>query len=175
MAVISEIELQAVDEFLVAPKRLEGDPPQWLQSQRPDDVLANWNIVDHLGVVSGQMRFRLSKLAPEYPSVSLIFRGNAVWRVDLCPPDVQKFNPPWAIALRLPASFNGSHCHTWADNRDHIGRTGIWKLDARRPVEIALRRVRQMLPWIADRVGIELTAAQRQFDAPPRSDLFERY
>ena len=27
--------------------------------------------------------------------------------------------------------FLGSHCHTWSDNRDQIGRTGVWKLVAR--------------------------------------------
>lgn len=174
MPAISDIELHAVDTFLAAPKRLEGGPPEWRQNERPDDMTANWNVVDDMDVVSAQLRFRLSRLAREYPSVSLIFRGNCIWRLDLCRPTQMKFNPPWATKLGLPPSFLGSHCHTWADNRDHVAMSGVWNLAARRPVEPALRRVEQMLPWFAGQVGIQLEAEQRRFDAPPIASLFER-
>lgn len=174
MAAISNIELQAVDAFLTATKRLEGGPPEWRQAERLDDMTANWNVLDQMDVTSAQLRFRLSRRAREYPSVSLIFRGNSIWRLDLCPPDIMKFNPPWAAELGLPAAFSGSHCHTWADNRHYVSRSGTWKLAAHRPVEPALRRVEQMLPWFAERVGIQLEAEQRRFDAPPITSLFER-
>ena len=173
MPALSEIELLAVDVFLAAPKRLDGPPPAWMPTKRPNDVTANWNVIDALGVTAAHLRFRLSKLAPEYPSVSLIFRNNPIWRVDLCPTEQRKTNPPWASLLGLPAFFFGSHCHTWADNRAHIGVTGAWKLDAHRPVEASLRRVSQMLPWIADRTRIQLESSQRSFDAPLKSELFE--
>jgi hypothetical protein len=173
MPALSESELLAVDAFLAGPKRLEGAAPAWVKSERPNDVTANWNIIDQLGVVAGHLRFRLSKLAPDYPSVSMIFRQNSIWRVDLCPPELKKLNPPWATEVGLPPFFFGSHCHRWTDNRKHVGETGVWNLDARRPVEKSLRRVRQMLPWFADATGIQLESSQRDFDAPLRSELFE--
>ena len=173
MAAASDDDLRAVDTFLAGAKRLEGGLPEWVASERPDDVTANWNIVDDLDIVRGSLRFRLSRLAVDFPSVSLIFRQNCVWRVDLVPPGNLKRNPPWASEFGLPASFRGSHCHAWADNRAYIGRAGWVGLPAHRPVEPALRRVRQMLPWIADHVGIQLTPEQRTFDAPARAQLFE--
>jgi hypothetical protein len=82
-------------------------------------------------------------------------------------------NPPWATSLGLPAFLHGSHSHEWQYNRAHIGRTGIWELPARKPVEPGLRRVKQMLPWIADHTGVTLEAEQRAFDSPPKTTLFE--
>ena len=175
MAALSAFELQSIDDFLASSKRLDGAPPPWVKTERAHDFQATWNVIDHQGATSAYLRFRLSSLAPEFPSVTLVYRGNGISRLDLCSPALRKYNPLWAEQLGLPGTFQGSHCHGWTHNRDHVGRTGLWKLDAKEPVGPSLRRVPQMLPWFTHKVGIRLTPEQRQFDAPEKTDLFEGF
>lgn len=172
MAVTQET-LEEVDEFLQGAKWLEDDIPDWKHGVRPGQWDAVWNIEEKHGVSRAHMRFRISSQTPGYPSVSVIFRMNPVWRVDLKPEKDCEPNPPWAAGLGLPAEVCGNHSHEWVDNREHIRQSKEWDLPCRRPVEPQMRRVPQMLFWLADRIGIELTSDQRNFDAPPRADLFE--
>lgn len=162
-------DVQQVDEFLAGDKWLEA-PPTWQQSSRAGELEAIWNIGDSLGV-RAHLRFRVSQSEPALPSLSLIFRRNPVMRLDIEAPTTCHSNPPWAAQLGLPGIVCGSHFHSWDDNRDHILNTGLWVLPARRPVEPGLRRVPQMLPWIADRIGIELSHDDRDFDLPPKEQL----
>jgi hypothetical protein len=165
-----EFDVSQVDDFLGSEKVLEDAMPPWQASSRPGELQAIWNIEDTLGV-RAHLRFRIYETEPTLPSVSLIFRRNAVARLDIEASTVSHPNPPWAEQLGLPAEVYGSHFHSWDDNRDHILRTGLWELPARRAVEPALRRVPQMLPWIADRLGIIITPEQRAFDLPPKEQL----
>ena len=174
MAAISDSDLAEVDRFLESKKRLADAIPVWGPSPRPGEMQAVWSIIDDLGVVRANLRFRLSVTSREQPSVSVIFRGNSVTRLDIVPIKVCEDNPPWAARIGLPAKVCGSHCHTWRDNRWHIERSGIWEMPCRRPVESALRRIPQMLPWIAEAAGVELSPEQRLFDIPPKTELFER-
>ena len=170
MSTAHAFDISQVDDFLASEKALEDAMPIWQSSSRPGELHAIWNISDPLGV-RAHLRFRISETEPTLPSVSLIFRRNAVARLDIEDPTVSHSNPPWAAQLGLPAEVSGSHFHSWEDNRDHILNTGLWELPARRPVEAALRRVPQMLPWIADRLGITITHEQRAFDLPPKEQL----
>lgn len=170
MTVAHEFDVSQVDDFLAGEKVLVDEIPLWLASSRPGELHAIWNIEDALGV-RAHLRFRISQTEPAIPSVSLIFRRNAVARLDVEAPTVSHPNPPWAAQLGLPAEVSGSHFHSWEDNRDHILNTGLWELPARRPVEPGLRRVPQMLPWIADTLSITITPEQRAFDLPPKEQL----
>jgi hypothetical protein len=163
-------DVQQVDDFLAGDKSLEAAIPLWQKSARPGELEAIWNILDPLGVRS-HLRFRISETEPTLPSVSLIFRRNPIMRLDIEGPSICHSNPPWAATLKLPPEVCGSHFHSWEDNRNHILNTGLWELPARRAVEPRLRRVPQMLPWIAAQVGIDLTHDQRSFDLPPREQL----
>jgi hypothetical protein len=166
-----ERDVAEVDEFLAGPKRLVEDFVDWTESSRPGELMATWNIEDPLGIRS-HLRFRLNPLDPSTPSVSVVFRRNAVIRLDIDDPGIAHPNPLWASGLGLPPLVHGSHCHDWALNRDYVLRSRKWELPARAPIGPALRRVPQMLPWIADHIGLDpLTQEQRQFDIPPRGTL----
>jgi hypothetical protein len=171
---ITEADLADVDRFLGETKVLAAPIPQWTPSTRPNELQAVWAIEDDIGIRRGELRFRVPTLRTDSPSVSVIFRGNSVARLDVVPLDECKMNPPWAHILGLPPEACGPHIHSWDDNREHVWRAQMWVLPARRPVEHGLRRVTQMLPWIADSVGISLTPQQRDFVAPGRTELFDR-
>lgn len=117
----------------------------------------------------GSLNFRVDPKYAEYPSVSLIFEGRHVSRLDTAPPHMVKRNPPWAFGC--PASVKGNHVHTWADNRDFILRRDKWLLQARQPVEPAVKRVPHMLRWFAEHIKICLYGDQYGFDFNPKRDL----
>ena len=160
------------DKFLAEPKALVGDPPSWEASTRDYEYQAVWLVSDDLGAVKASLRFRVPKINWEYPSLSLVFANQQVYRVDIQPASKCEPNPPWASKLSLPPRVCGSHVHRWEDNRQHILDTGLWSLPARRPVEVSLRRIEQMLPWLCDQTLISLRPDQRNFDIPSKNDLF---
>ena len=167
-------EVQAVDAFLLEPKRLREGLPLWVQPEyRMREIHATWLIIDLLGSERAQPRFRCPSLRRKYPSVSVIFRTHTVWRVDIVPPNECKYNPIWAERLGLPSTVCGPHGHEWPDNRDHLLKEHTtWVIPCRRPLPPGIRRLEQVLPWLCDRVGIELLPEQRGFEVPPQHDLF---
>ncbi|WP_420331659.1 hypothetical protein [Oceanicaulis alexandrii] len=162
-----------IDDFLAVPKSLSGSPPIWADGSRSHELQASWPIVDNLGAIRANLRFKLPRDRFHAPTVQIIFEQIPICRLDVEPDGPCKDNPVWAAKLGLPAVVCGSHFHSWENNRDHIVRSGEWKLPAREPIEPSLKRPRQMLPWICDRTNILLEPDQRGFDMPPRSDLFE--
>jgi hypothetical protein len=166
-------EIDEIDAFLCEPKRLQGSPPLWQKASWGDDWEAIWNIEDSLGIVRGQLRCRFPRPYREFPSLSIIFRGNPVYRVDFTPPEICKSNPLTAALHGLPARVCGSHCHTWEDNRDFVLSADIWWLPCRRPIQPQIRRLPQALYWLADQVNLEVGSEQRGFDVPPQTDLFD--
>ena len=107
---IGENEAAEIDAFLVEEKRLDG-VPVWRDSVWPGEKDAVWHIIDSLDIVRATLRFRCPRLARAWPSVSLVFRGNAIWRIDLVASDTWKPNPAGAAALDLPPELRGSHSH----------------------------------------------------------------
>jgi hypothetical protein len=167
-------EVAVVDAFLLEPKRLRGDQPLWTQSEhRVREIHATWAVEDSLGIERAELRFRCHSISRQYPSVSLIFRSKAIWRVDIVPAEECKYNPLWARKLDLPATVCGPHGHEWPDNRDHLLREGAtWDIPCRRPLPTNVRRLDQVIPWLAERLGLELRPDQRGFNVPPQTDLF---
>lgn len=167
------LEVQAADAFLAEPKRLQGAPPTWVTSERDKELTARWLVEDSLGAVIAHLRFKCPRRYRAFPSVSVIFRGQPLWRIDLVPPDEMKLNPPCAAAKGLPAQILGSHCHGWPDNREYVLESPIWDLPCRRPVQVQLRRLTNVVPWLCHEINLSLTHEQHGFDVPPRSDLFD--
>jgi hypothetical protein len=132
-----------------------------------------WNIHDSLDIVRATLRFRCPLRARAWPSMSLVFRGNAIWRIDLVAPGAWKPNPAGAAALGLPPHVWGSHSHTWYDNRDHLLSQDQWGLPYRRPLPVAIRRLPQAIASLAADVNLLLEPDQRGFDVPPQAELFE--
>ena len=145
----------------------------WRDSVWPGEKDAVWHIIDSLDIVRATLRFRCPRLARAWPSVSLVFRGNAIWRIDLVASDTWKPNPAGAAALDLPPKVRGSHSHTWPDNRAHLLRQDQWGLPYRRPLPVAVRRLPQAIATLAADVNLILEPDQRGFDVPPQTDLFE--
>lgn len=172
MAKTYQSEVDAVDDFLGRPKGLVGPPPPWVVSSRQIDFEAAWNIQDDLGIVSAQLRFRCPRTSNEWPTANVIFKGNPVWRVDLVQGAECKRNPPNAASLGLPWLVCGPHEHSWPDNRFHVLMNGFEGLPYRQLIPPQVRRVEQILPWLADRIKLTLEPGQRAFDAPPQSELF---
>ncbi|MFH5926150.1 hypothetical protein [Roseomonas xinghualingensis] len=131
-----------------------------------------WSIIDGSGVRRSRLQFRYHALRPECPTISLLFQDNLVCRVDFVSPEECKFNPPWARRLGCPATVCGPHEHSWDDNQEHLQRGGPWELPCRRPIPPNLRRLNQVLPWLAEKVNLTLPEGWREFDVAPPSDLF---
>ena len=170
---VTPYDISLVDAFLAAPKQLEASIPEWTRGTRDHEYEARWIIEEQDGATRAHLRFRTCRLQRVFPSVSLIFRNNPVWRTDIESGEICHTNPPWAHTLGLPAQVSGTHSHTWTDNRDHVLRSGIWELPARRLLPTQIRRLPQALPFMAEQLNIELTHGQRDFDIPPKRDLFE--
>jgi hypothetical protein len=167
-------EVRGVQEFLAESKTLQGKLPLWAPTpHRHRELSATWAIVDSLGVERAELRFRCLSASRQFPSVSVIFRHQPIWRVDLVPLDECKWNPHWAQDFGVPARICGSHCHGWPDNEAHILKIyPEWELPCRRPLPAQVRRLPQALLWIGEQIGVTLTKGQHGFDVPPQSDLF---
>ncbi|MBB6308318.1 hypothetical protein [Xanthobacter tagetidis] len=173
MTGVQSAEIEEVDAYLAELKRLDGPPPVWRPSTFSGEYDAQWAIYDSLGIQRSHLRFRVGQMR-QYPSISLIFKGNSIWRFDICPPNECKTNPQDAgRKCGLPFEVCGSHCHSWDDNRAYIQRVGWGSMPYRRPTSPQMRRLSQALPWFCDAVGITLDHFQRDFDVPQAAHLFE--
>ena len=169
---ISDAEAAEIVEFLAEDKRLDGIPI-WRASPRPRELSAVWNIQDSLGIFRAKLRFRCPRAARAWPSISLIFRNNAIWRIDLVAAEAWKPNPPDAVSLGLPPEVRGSHSHTWHDNRRYLLSQDLWSLPYRRPLPAQIRRLPQAVASLGREIKLFLEPEQRRFDVPPQTDLFE--
>ena len=167
-------EIRAVDAFLAEDKHLVDGLPEWATSSRKGEMQAIWNIADAHGIERGHLRFRCASRARLFPSVSVIFRDNPIWRVDVVPADECKYNPVWCHALGLPSTVCGNHEHGWPDNRNYVTQDGPWTLPARRPLTPQLRQLTQIIPWFAIQIHLELNSEVHSFNVPPQTDLLPR-
>jgi hypothetical protein len=166
-------DVKAVDAFLDEKgKLLQGAPPTWIPGRDGIELMAIWNIEDSLGIVRAHLRFRVDPQSRSYPSVSLIFRNNQVWRIDLAELTLCKPNPVWARSVGAPSTVCGSHSHGWPDNREHILSQEMWELPCRQPIAPQIRRLPHAVPWLAERINLTLSPDQRDFDVPPQASLF---
>jgi hypothetical protein len=171
MAGSFDADVDDIDAFLADAKTLIGGEPLWRPGGFAGDLHATWGIADSVGVSRGELRFRVSPADRTEPSISVIYRGRPVWRVDIVPPTSWKPNPPDAVGLGLPPRVDGPHEHAWPDNREYVRINGFRRLPNRRPLP-AIRRLPQALAALAARINLTLGPDQRGFDVPPRTDLF---
>jgi hypothetical protein len=166
------MDIDEIDAFYSEAKRLQGPPPHWAENSR-GELSASWNIEDSVGIVRAHLRFRCSRPYRQFPSFSLICRGNLVCRVDLVPATECKFNPVGAASLGLPAKVCGPHLHGWPDNREYVRSAGLGHVPYRRPLPIQVRRLPLAIFWLADQINLTIGPDQRGFDVPPQATLFE--
>ncbi len=88
-------EVAEVDAFLAEAKTTRGPPPLWdVSDWRRDHLGAIWLVEDEHGIARAQLRFMCRRAKETYPSISLIFRGRPVWRVEIEDTPVEHRNPP---------------------------------------------------------------------------------
>jgi hypothetical protein len=167
-----QMDVDEIDAFYAEAKRLQGPPPHWAENSR-GELSASWNIEDAIGIVRAHLRFRCSRQHRQFPSVSVIYRGGLVYRLDLVDPSECKFNPLGALALNLPAKVCGPHIHGWDDNREYVRSVGLGHMPYRRPLPAQVRRLPQAMLWLAESINLAVAPDQRGFDVPPQAYLFE--
>lgn len=165
-------DLEEVDEFFAEQKTLQGAPPFWAAGTRDGEYQATWPIEEVSGVSRAHLRFKCPKMHLSAPSISVIFRNQPVYRLDLTDPAICKPNSLLGIKVGLPAEVCGNHAHTWSDNRKHIEINGFGELPLRRPAPEKARRLPQALPWLAGEINLVITPDQRRFDVPTQRQLF---
>lgn len=172
MAGLSLTEVAAIEAFLAGSKTLDGETPHWDKSNFPGELAGRWPILDELGIGRAHLRFRVSESDPSAPSISLIFGGGSIWRIDLVPSGKCEPNPPDGYRMGLPPRVCGSHFHSWHDNKDYLTENGLGSMPYRRALQPQIRRLEQLVPWFCEQVNISITADQRGFNVPLQRTLF---
>lgn len=101
-------------------------------------------------------------------SISVIYRGNPIYRLDIVPPDRDEGNIFSArkYAKHLPPEFSGSHTHTWEDHRLWIADHGLGELPFRRPLEPAPDSFARAFDHVAEAINLTLLSAHRPIELP---------
>ena len=168
-----QTEIAEVDQFLASGKFLEDRLPTWTGDLRPDEWTARWAIRDDIGVVRAgtELRLRSLRVRASQFSISVLYRSQPVYRLDMVDLAETKLNPPDAYRLDLPARVAGPHVHAWIDNRSYVSVNGFGSLPYRRSIPSQLRRVPHALMQISQETNIHVTPQQASFDLPPQGDL----
>lgn len=163
-------EIDSVDRFLAAEKRLNGSMPEFGPStyykKNRAEWLAVWPVADDLGIVTGLLRVIARPGLDDRSTIVLIFASHCVSRLDFVPNTQCHVNPLWARNEGLSPTVCGPHFHSWPHNRQHVLDSGDWSLPCREELPSQVRRFSQALPWLAARVNLVLTPDQRTFDIP---------
>lgn len=172
---IYEAQLVEVDAYLAnESKVLDGFQPHWVYASGYDNYQITWPILEEdTGRTRGHLRFRVPAVDFSHPSISLIFSGRKVSRLDKTEPDVCEPNPISAARVGLPAEVCGSHVHAWRDNRQIVAANGKWELPARRPVADVLNDLDGMFFWFCQEIRVRIQAHNTPLDLPP-AGLFGR-
>lgn len=152
--------ITSIDEFLAGDKFLDGLHPEWGEGYLGVQQF-KWNIVDSLGV---GLRSHLDvslKATLDRPTVTLIFQGHPVYRLDVVPNEEEKPNPPWAAALKLPNYVKGTHTHPWYANREHVAQNWDKTLPCREPLDQKMIKLGHVIAHVAESLNITMTTEQR--------------
>lgn len=165
---ISEEQLSAVDRFLANENKvLDGYQPHWTHAKGYRDFQLVWNIYEEdRGSIRSHLRFRVPDQDFSFPSISLIFQGEKVSRIDRASGVVCKPNPLWAVHVGLPHEVCGTHMHCWEDNRGFVASSGRWELPARRPTQDEPHGLDAMFLWFCARIAVRIQPDNRPIKLP---------
>lgn len=164
-----------IDEYLGSPKSLKGQQPIWRENGRLDQVDAKWPVIEAGGISRSHLTFRYNRVSTGEPSVSLIYKGKKVCRVDIKPEAVSDGNPPQAAKLGLPPYVYGTHIHKWRNNRQYVLEAlplDEWEIPIKEEISQATQKLGHLLAYICSECSIEFTAEQRELNPPAREELF---
>jgi hypothetical protein len=169
---MSEADVQAVEDWLAAYKTFENYFPGWVPTPgHRCDWEVRWPIVDANGTISGMACFEADS-AFEEVSISIIYRGNPVYRLDRVPNTRQEGNsyPAHLYVPDLPVTFKGSHIHAWEDHREYVRKNGRGPLIFRRPIEQP-HDIETAFGIVSKAVGLTVPSSHRGITLPPQSGL----
>lgn len=165
---------EEADKFLELDKWLLGPQPRWRRNGESDTIDARWVIEEEVGLSRAYLAFRVNRASAEEPSVTLVFQGKPVCRVDIKPADEWDGNPPPAMALGLPAKVYGAHLHRWEHNRKYV-RDGLppdkWEIPIKQEISHLTQSLGQMLAVICNECRISFTPEQRDMSLPAKEHL----
>lgn len=164
-----------IDEFLKAEKSLRGLQPVWRPNGQPDRLDAKWVIEETGGISRAYLAFRYNRVSTNQPSVSVIYEGKNVCRVDVKPQDEYDGNPWQARKFGLPGKVYGTHIHRWEHNREYILEClppDEWDNPIKEEISQSTQTLKHILALICDQCSIDFTPEQRDLNPPSREDLF---
>ena len=161
--------------FMATEKSLCGLEPKWSRGSRRNQMVGIWPVKEEgRDEIRGYHVFSLFSTSLDQPSVSLIFCGREVCRLDVKPSDELDENPDYALRLGLPKMVSGTHIHPWEHNRDYKLTElapARWNIPVKTPISQSTRGLRQMLPCICNHCAIYLLTEQRIIHAPKRREF----
>ena len=170
---MSEAQVVEVDGWIGGYKTFDSYQPAWQPVKgRGRDWQARWPLVDQNDIASGFVVFEADAGFTEI-SISVIYRGSPVYRLDLCPPGQQHGNEFVArkYAPDLPRKFTGSHIHGWEDTRGWVKDHGLGEMPLRRPLENPPTDFDEAFEFVAKAVNITVQPGTRPVTLPPQRGL----
>lgn len=167
---MSDEQIAQVDAWLLGYKQFDGFQPPWIAvSGRGRDWEANWPIVGGDGISSAYGALEADATLTTI-SISIIYRGAPVYRLDMVPPDKREGNefPVIKYAPQLPREFLGTHAHAWDDHRKWVQEQGLGQLPFRRPILPAPNNFDRGMEHVANAINLTLLPAHRPIQLPPQ-------
>lgn len=168
---MSDEQIVEVDSWLASYKTLDGYQPPWISvAGRGRAWEANWPILSVDGISSAYAALE-ADAALVCISISIIYRGSPVYRLDIVPSDHQEGNPYSArkYAKYLPSTFCGSHAHAWEDHRLWVSEHGLGELPFRCPLSPAPAGFDRAFEHLAGQINLTLLPDHRPIELPKQS------
>lgn len=153
-----ELRIATIDQYLQnEAKVLDGFQPHWTYHPGYKDHQISWQILEEdSGLIRSRLQLRMPEQNSQFCSISLLYQGNAVCRIDLDSTDVCKQNPVWAARQNLPPLVCGPHIHTWGDNKGYILDNGVWDIPARRGINQKIDGIEDMFFWFCEHINVRI-------------------
>lgn len=165
---MSDAQVAEVDAYIEAYKAPDGVQPHWVAVRgRGRDWEATWPLVGTDGIASGYIKLESNARQTEI-GISVIFRGQPIFRIDIVPDDRSEGNPLSArkYAPHLPAAFRGSHVHAWSDQRAWVREHGLGELPFRRPLAPVPANLDRAFELLSVEINLTLLSDQRGIEMP---------
>lgn len=164
-----EARCAEVDAFINSHKKLVDFLPPW--SERfANHYQSRWGIEDSLGAESAELCLTIERDFVRQ-SITCLFRGQPVYRLDVAPEEECKQNWHTAHRLGLPSFVCGTHTHGWDENRAYVVEEGFGRLPVRKKVDGRVLGLADALHWAAKDLKIQVEGGQLDFPMPERSLL----
>ena len=164
---MADLNIEEISEFITSDKFLDGLCPSFGEGFG-GMFQTRWDFVDALGIGLQSHLCISLKESLDRPSISALYRGHPIYRLDIVPDHVEKPNPPWASKFGLPNYVSGCHTHPWEQNKDFVEKNWDKSLPAREPLQESMSTLEHALAQVTDDLNISITGEQRVVSLPPQ-------